>query len=455
MTTATELAQKRNWFLSAPRFAVVGASAASSKHGFKAVKYLLDHHKDVVPVNPTAAEVLGLPCKKTLAELPDPASTAVSIVVHPEVTLKVLQAAKDLGFYGFWIQPGAEDASVIEFIQADAEFAKKCVWTMHLHDAPVRTRSKQGSKPEPLSTSTNLPAKDEVLKEDTLPTCPFVEEPIATEAPLVRAAVVNNAAPSLTLEKLQELEQRFFTASKFAIVGASASSTKNGYKLLESFIKHKKNVVPINLKASKIQGLECMRTLAELPDPTQTSVSVVVPPKETLKILQQAKDLGIFGLWLQPGAEDDAVKAFIAGDAQLRERCVYAADLVKIPSGFMAATEIHTDVYPPCGSRLLDVTDPVAAPAADEPAPTVTPPPDTDIAPEPMVTPPPDTDLAMAPLDVTPPPDPDQTPVAATVAGVKHAMLSPPSTPPVNKSLKLAPEHKMTLNLGDGIPGLA
>lgn len=69
-------------------------------------------------------------------------------------------------------------------------------------------------------------------------------------------------------------------------------------------------------------------TLTDLLVPTETSVSIVTNPKVsfvspfcfllvrprgqvTLGLLQQARELNIPSLWLQPGAEDDAVTSYI------------------------------------------------------------------------------------------------------------------------------------------------
>jgi hypothetical protein len=143
----------------------------------------------------------------------------------------------------------------------------------------------------------------------------------------------------------------------------------------------------------------------------------------TLSILQQAKSLGVFALWLQPGAEDDTVVEFIEADAQLRDRCVYRAHALHTSSGgpkILNAAILHTDTLPTClfASPIVST----------EPS------------------------LPSAPLGAS-----------NVVAGTKHDMLSPPSTPPVTKSLKLSPESKdsspqsgasMT-DLGEEIPGLA
>lgn len=39
-------------------------------------------------------------------------------------------------------------------------------------------------------------------------------------------------------------------------------------------------------------------------------MSIITPPKVTIKVLEEAKKLGVQGVWLQPGTFDDAVLAY-------------------------------------------------------------------------------------------------------------------------------------------------
>ncbi|KAJ7239431.1 hypothetical protein C8J57DRAFT_994436, partial [Mycena rebaudengoi] len=59
------------------------------------------------------------------------------------------------------------------------------------------------------------------------------------------------------------------------------------------------------------QGIPCLHSLADLPDPSHTSISIVTQPSVTLEILKQAEELDIFAIWLQPGAENEAVLDFM------------------------------------------------------------------------------------------------------------------------------------------------
>lgn len=45
--------------------------------------------------------------------------------------------------------------------------------------------------------------------------------------------------------------------------------------------------------------------------PTQTSLSIITPPKVTLQVLKDAKELGIQHIWIQPGGEDKDVINFV------------------------------------------------------------------------------------------------------------------------------------------------
>ena len=73
-------------------------------------------------------------------------------------------------------------------------------------------------------------------------------------------------------------------------------------------------IFPVNPKETEIEGVACLKSLRELPYPTQTSVSVITPPSVTEKVLQDAKSLGIKNMWLQPGSENDACVAFAAAN---------------------------------------------------------------------------------------------------------------------------------------------
>ncbi|KAF7364611.1 CoA-binding domain-containing protein [Mycena venus] len=128
---------KTELFLSAPSFAVVGASDDETKFGTIVFKTMLEKGMDVVPINPFVSESQGIPCLHSLAEIADPAQTSISVVTQPAVSLQILQQATALGILAVWLQPGAEDDAVLEFIRTAG--ANSTVQTKFIHSAAPLT----------------------------------------------------------------------------------------------------------------------------------------------------------------------------------------------------------------------------------------------------------------------------------------------------------------------------
>ncbi|KAJ7790023.1 CoA binding domain-containing protein [Mycena olivaceomarginata] len=124
---------KKELFLSAPSFAVVGASDDETKFGTIVFKTILEQGLDVVPINP------GVPTLDSLADIADPARTSISLhalthIWYSQVTLQILRQASALGIFAVWLQPGAEDAAVLDFIAAANGT------TSYIHSAAVMRR---------------------------------------------------------------------------------------------------------------------------------------------------------------------------------------------------------------------------------------------------------------------------------------------------------------------------
>ncbi|TGZ85654.1 NAD(P)-binding protein [Ascodesmis nigricans] len=102
---------------------------------------------------------------------------------------------------------------------------------------------------------------------------------------------------------------QFFGAAQFAVVGASTNTEKFGYKVFSWYIDHSIPAVPINPSPNTKSILDrpTVAALSELTNPKETSVSVITPPKISLQAVEDAKKLGIKGLWFQPGSFDEAV----------------------------------------------------------------------------------------------------------------------------------------------------
>lgn len=97
----------------------------------------------------------------------------------------------------------------------------------------------------------------------------------------------------------------FLGGSPFAVVGASTVRSKFGNKVLRAYLKAERTVIPINPKEAEVEGLPAYASLSEVPGPIH-GLSIVTPPKITESIIEQAGELGIKHVWIQPGAESVA-----------------------------------------------------------------------------------------------------------------------------------------------------
>ena len=108
--------EKINTFLAGKRFAVAGASRDREKYGNKVLRAYQQNSIDVVPVNPTASEVEGLPALPDVAAIPGSVD-GISIVTPPKVTQQIVADALQRGIKNIWMQPGAESAEAVELAE--------------------------------------------------------------------------------------------------------------------------------------------------------------------------------------------------------------------------------------------------------------------------------------------------------------------------------------------------
>ena len=101
-------------FLKQKRFAVVGSFRNESKYAYRILKTLKEKGYEVYPVNPSLGEVDGLTCYPSVKDIPDSVDV-VDIVTPPQITEKIVRECKEKGISKVWIQPGAENKTIIEF----------------------------------------------------------------------------------------------------------------------------------------------------------------------------------------------------------------------------------------------------------------------------------------------------------------------------------------------------
>jgi len=103
---------------------------------------------------------------------------------------------------------------------------------------------------------------------------------------------------------LEDRITSFLAGDRFAVVGASLDRAKFGNKVLRAYLEHDLEAVPINPNADEIEGLRVYPDLKSVPGSVD-GISIVTPPEVTELVVQEAVELGIRSLWIQPGAESE------------------------------------------------------------------------------------------------------------------------------------------------------
>ena len=122
-------------------------------------------------------------------------------------------------------------------------------------------------------------------------------------------------------------------AKSVAVVGASSDRRKFGNKALRAFQSQGYRVIPVNPNESEVEGLTTYASVLDIPGDVDIA-TVYVQPEVTLRLLDEFAQKKIGEIWVNPGAEDDAVMA-AARRRQLN--VIFACSIVAIgrsPSQF-------------------------------------------------------------------------------------------------------------------------
>ena len=95
-----------------------------------------------------------------------------------------------------------------------------------------------------------------------------------------------------------------------AVVGATDNPRKYGNRIYLDLKGKGLRVYPVNPSRDSVDGDPAYASLADLPEPPDI-IDFVVPPTRTLRVLEQANELGFTTVWIQPGAESDDVVTYL------------------------------------------------------------------------------------------------------------------------------------------------
>ena len=105
-----------------------------------------------------------------------------------------------------------------------------------------------------------------------------------------------------------------------AVVGASSNRAKFGNKALRAFLAEGFRVFPINPNEREVEGVKTYASVLDVPESIEMA-TVYVQPDVTLQLLDEFQRKAIPEIWVNPGAEDDAVMM----EARRRNMNVYFA----------------------------------------------------------------------------------------------------------------------------------
>ena len=98
---------------SSPAVAIIGASADTSKFSNKSIHAHLRAGYRVFPINPKETQIEGLPCFKSILDIPEPLER-ISLYVPAIVGVKLLDDIAKKGCQELWVNPGAESPELME-----------------------------------------------------------------------------------------------------------------------------------------------------------------------------------------------------------------------------------------------------------------------------------------------------------------------------------------------------
>jgi predicted CoA-binding protein len=120
-------------FYALKNVAVVGMSKNEDKAAHYVPKYLIDHGYNVIPVNPTAAEILGRKSYPTVSSIPDKIDIVDIFRRSEDVPSVVLDALNKDGIKVIWMQEGiySKEAEEVAKERSISTVYNRCMMAEH------------------------------------------------------------------------------------------------------------------------------------------------------------------------------------------------------------------------------------------------------------------------------------------------------------------------------------
>lgn len=123
----------------------------------------------------------------------------------------------------------------------------------------------------------------------------------------------------------EKIKEEMLEKKKWVVVGVTEKKDKWGYKIWNTLKEHDYETYGVSPNYEEIEGDTIYNSLSELPEEVDV-LDMVVPPKISMNILDEAKATNIEYIFFQPGTYNNKVieKASSLGFKYLLDDCIYA-----------------------------------------------------------------------------------------------------------------------------------
>ena len=115
-------------------------------------------------------------------------------------------------------------------------------------------------------------------------------------------------------------------AKVVAVIGASSDRRKFGNRALRAYQQQGHTVIPINPNEAEVEGLKTYASVLDVPGSIDMA-TFYVQPEVGERVIEEVARKGIAEVWLNPGAESDAL---LARAESLNIRPILACSVIAI-----------------------------------------------------------------------------------------------------------------------------
>jgi uncharacterized protein len=116
------------------------------------------------------------------------------------------------------------------------------------------------------------------------------------------------------------------TVATVAVIGASRERHKYGNRAVRAYLRQGWTVYPVNPNEANVEGLTAFARIGDIPGPVERA-ALYVQPEVGLGLLPEIKAKGVDELFVNPGAESEAL---MAEADRLGLNAIYACAIVDI-----------------------------------------------------------------------------------------------------------------------------